>query len=1060
MSEAASFDANTGPLATRLLLAQDPATPPRQLQELGQGVNSRAIKEAVVRNPNSPPALLLRLAGRYWQPFLENPVLPLLLLEDPGLPHRLPLRVLRALVRREGVPPLILQTLARHKDREVREGAKFHVDFPTASSATDLELAADWQATVRTTLAQLPAPAGTLAELLSTGCVPDWLLDNVASTRNPLVRTAFFEASHQPTASPALQQAADMLRRAAGEPKSRRYHHDYGYGASVDRWRVGQGTLTEAELTRLANGNPTWQLLAAKAPNLPPALVERLARSAAPKVVAAIARRAGLPPAVALVLASRGLLLATHGLAQNPSTPEHVLASLARNPDTTTRQRVGRNPRTPPITLAALATDAQDHVRYAVAGNRHTPPEALEKLAIDADRDIRKRVGHNPACTPAIYARHLVHDIDAKVRSSIAGRTGLPQSILQQFLDDPESEVRHSAAYNSGTPRHILDFINLHHHDTPAERPPLPEWGQGKGWRNGPTGRRETISEQDQHRVSRMYGHEKPAPTADEVLAWANSPNLQLRRTVAFMTSSADALHRLAADEDAEIRRYTAGSKHADIKLLVPLATDPDETVRAAVAGQALLAEHHPELLRQLVAEGNEKINRSAAGNSQANSALLDELAHDSDEKVRKAVAGNPRALPHTLTRLNDDPSPAVRKALLRNPNLPVAVLLARLAGGSTDVRVTLAGNEATPPDVFWQLAQEDNDDIRSAIAYNKAAPARVLEYLWENQGPDRKRNSALAHHPNTSEELMGRIAADTEPHAMGYLLDHPAITPALFRQLLALMTAPKAKQYLAYSHSKKRPDWFYDALLDDGDPDVLGSLAHQRDTPETVLVELARRAPLTEKSFDHLTHALVSNNTVPQAVLETLVANRTEADATEGAPWWYATLAAHPHVTPALLATVLEAALAYQRRHRSRWFSRRHPDTWLALVNNPKLPTELLHHFAEHPAREVRYALLQRPDCPPEMRQQMRAAALRRNLEKGTSVLGRASAVADTATSAEWLRWLLPKAGWVERLAMIENPNLPDDLLVVLAQDAHRLVRAAAQQRQATGQVPDLVAG
>ena len=279
-----------------------------------------------------------------------------------------------------------------------------------------------------------------------------------------------------------------MLRRAAGEPQSRRYYHDYGHGASVDRWRVGQGALTQAELTRLATGNPTWQLLAAKAPNLPPALVERLARSANPKVAAAIARRPGLPPAVVLSLASRGLLLATHGLAQNPSTPEHVLASLARNPDATTRQRVGRNPHTPPATLAALATDAQDRVRYAVAGNRRTPPEALEKLATDADPDIRERVGHNPACTSAIYARHLVHDADVKVRTALARRTGLPLPVLRQFLDDPEKEVRHAAAYNHATPRHILDFINLHHHDTPAERPPLPEWGQGKGWRSGPVG--------------------------------------------------------------------------------------------------------------------------------------------------------------------------------------------------------------------------------------------------------------------------------------------------------------------------------------------------------------------------------------------------------------------------------------------------------------------------------------------------------------------------------------------------------------------------------------------
>ncbi len=1061
MSNASPTAANDLPLAQRLPLALDPATPPAQLAALGWNRNNGAIKRAVAANPNTPPGVLLHLASRYWAAFLENPVLPLLLLEDPGLPLRLPLTMLRALVRRPKVPALLLQTLARHADREVREGAKYHVSFPAELAATAPDSpaapAAAWQTTLRATLTQLPAPPGTLAELLSTNSVPDWLLEAVASTRSPLVRTALFEASRREGASPALKATASMLRRAAGETRENRYHHDYGWGESVQRWRVGQGALTEAELTRLAGGNATWQLLAARAANLPPALVARLARSPHPRIVVAIARRPDLAPAVVLALASRGLPAVALALASSTAAPEAVLASLARHPTAEVRVRVARNRRTPPATLAVLATDADDNVRGYVASNRYCPAASLAALATDADPDVRQRVARNPACPPALFAQPLRHDASAKVRETLAKRPDLPHALHLQLMDDPDGKVAFAAQYNYRVPRHLLEFFNLYQHTPAAERPPTPAWGDGPGFGQRATGPRVVNSWGDEHRERRLYGHEKPPPTDEEMVEWAASPTDSLRQTLAFATRNPAVLELLVADPVDWVRRYVADNPATPVALLVRLAADATPEVRARVATKAPLATHAPALLHQLATEGNDKVAEGAAANEAADPALLDQLAHHPTEAVRVAVAGNPQAHPATLARLGQQPSDLLREKLLRNPATPVAVLVAHLASGATAVRHLLAGNAATPPDVLLQLAQENDDELTATLAYNKAAPLPVLRYLWEQQGPERKRNTSLASHPHADEALLMDIAADTEPHAMGYLLDHPAMTEALFGRLLARMTAPKAKTYLAYTHSKARPAWFYDLLLADNDPAVLEALAHQRETPETVLLALARRPPADKHSNSHLPMRLVSNNTVPLAVLETLVAQRAELDATEGDPWWYGQLAAHPNVSPALLRQVLAACLVGRHKHGYPGRESRFHRTWLALVRNPKLPTDLLPQFADHAAREVRQALLQRPDCPADLREQMRRTALQHNLEHGHSLLGRASALA--LASAEWLRHLFPKAGWVERLAMVENPQLPADLLALLAADAHRLVRAAAGQRQATGQVPDLLA-
>src|SRR5687767_2225721 len=137
----------TGGKKTLRAEACDPATTPRRLRELAGSGWGREV----AANPNAPVDLLLKLAARHFDSFLANLVLPLLLLEDPGLFHKLTTPSLRRLLRGENLPENLLASLCRHKDAEVRQSARLHVrsaDKLDAAGDPVLQSLGDWRADV------------------------------------------------------------------------------------------------------------------------------------------------------------------------------------------------------------------------------------------------------------------------------------------------------------------------------------------------------------------------------------------------------------------------------------------------------------------------------------------------------------------------------------------------------------------------------------------------------------------------------------------------------------------------------------------------------------------------------------------------------------------------------------------------------------------------------------------------------------------------------------------------------------------------------------------------
>lgn len=162
--------------ADYLARASDPTTAGEVLEALWQDLEfyrtplepaaQLRVRHAIARNPSLPLGIAAHCFGQLAGSLAENPVLPLLLLENPALADAAPDETLMRMVRRNDAPPVLLEILTRHKTRQVREAARLHIAL--YGEATEEQ--------VRAELAALPIGGkDKLATLHAWEQVPGWL---------------------------------------------------------------------------------------------------------------------------------------------------------------------------------------------------------------------------------------------------------------------------------------------------------------------------------------------------------------------------------------------------------------------------------------------------------------------------------------------------------------------------------------------------------------------------------------------------------------------------------------------------------------------------------------------------------------------------------------------------------------------------------------------------------------------------------------------------------------------------------------------------------------------
>jgi hypothetical protein len=116
-------------LALVVAVAKNPSARPAILTLLATH-SDEGVASAVAQNPNTPIESLLYLAPKHPQAFQDNPLLPLLLLEDPGLFKRFSVGVVLSLLKAPYPYPALLEYAANLTDSACRKVAAMKLKDP------------------------------------------------------------------------------------------------------------------------------------------------------------------------------------------------------------------------------------------------------------------------------------------------------------------------------------------------------------------------------------------------------------------------------------------------------------------------------------------------------------------------------------------------------------------------------------------------------------------------------------------------------------------------------------------------------------------------------------------------------------------------------------------------------------------------------------------------------------------------------------------------------------------------------------------------------------------
>lgn len=1025
--------------------------------------------------------LLLKLGARQFDAFLVNPVLPLLLLEDPGFFLKLSAASLRRLLRREQLPESLLASLLRHGDAEVRDSAALHVQQTKA--------AGDHGDAVRRSLAESRADTAALPELFDLRLVPAWLSEPLAGTPNAELRD--FVVSVLERGVEAETAALGKLYRRAGAALPRP-----GKPSRSD------STLNAEDMRRLATGGPWVRGVAARHPNTPPESLARLARDPVLGVRVSALRHPFTPEEALWAGSAAVLPILRRAVARNPAATDAMLARLASDPDPTVRRAVAAHRYLEPKALTVLAGDADAAIREAVARHRLTVPDVLEKLSADTDARVRRAAARHPMTPVTVFTR-LAADPDENVRAAMAQRRDLPNDLLCVLACDANGHVHHLARFNRSNPHDLIgelmhlpnDLEAVHrtvargkrrltkrvapkpvarryHFSFPTRRwkePRNPHHSEQHSIAYNPATPPEELArlveEGDEWILQAVAGnpsapvpllrqlHHHPRRTWRLYHALARNPNFP-----------ADLLARMAAQQEASCRRSVCWNPAAPVELLVSLARDPDASVRCAVAG---LARTPVETLVAMCEDPDEPVQRSLLANSAVPWSAVERwlpraerdtewrqtlarrsdlpaewrarLLRDPEVSVRLAFAHKERLTQEDLDCLVHDPEPSIRQVIFERSLSQPAEVLADLAQSADPHQlVLLARAQKLPPALIEQFASHPAEDVRATLAGNPVMPDTILLRLAEDVSD--KVQQALRSHPRCPPEVVDRWLAGGVPAGMDIyaLLRCAGLRDHHYRRLLA--GGIDVCRNVAQNEQTPLP--ILEALLNGEHAKDLYGLGRSRQLPDSMYETIIARLELAA-----LRHFTAMSYHTPRSVAERIGITGKIDDFYERRT--RTMLARRRDMGVEFLCQLLERELGWHQKERPRWYRcpRAEYNVLASLATRLEIPFAKFEPLLNDGDPAIRRALIARPDLPAEWRARLQAAALNRAVIGRTS-WARLAALCHPETKADALRTFARTGRWLERLAVVRNPAAPADTLELLSTDSNHVIRAEARAR------------
>jgi hypothetical protein len=676
----------------------------------------------------------------------------------------------------------------------------------------------------------------------------------------------------------------------------------------------------------------------------------------------------------------------------------------------------------PPETLARYQRSSWWIDRAAIARHPDCPAPVLKALSADASPVVRAAVSAWKPPTGDEVA-HMLADVPEPAsdwRKAFEEELGSSSSAVGK----PESGVKRS---------HLSWLIMI--------------------WRLECTGRAQLVNESDRLMLRRITFRDH----------WMRV------KLAGNPATPVVVLEALAKDEDSDVRRAVAGNPSTPVKLLEEIAKAKDEWVRRALANnRATPVSVLVRLARGYTVDANDDVAIYAYHNLISSGARLDAFAASGSGAVRRAVAMSDATSVAVLEQLAKDKNSDVRSAVAGNPATPVALLEQLVKDENKSVRECVAGNSATPVTLLEQLVKDENKSVRACVAKNSATPVTLLEQLAKDE--DSTVRSWVASNATTPAALMEQLAKDKNSNVRSCVASN-ATTPAALLEQLAKDGDRNVRWRIARNSSA--PFAALEGLAKNDNIGVRSLIAEKSATPVALLEQFAK------DENRYVRQAVVENPATPVALLEQFAKDddRTVRLA----------VVDNPATPVALLEQLAKDAHSDVRKSVAR-----NPSAPIALLEqlakdedsgvrqaaagNPSTPANILRALAVDYFSGVRAAVAGNPAVPADVLEallldpggnldlapgaledeaslkQLRAELLAGILSGKKPSRERAYGLLQPDCPVPVLTRCARSSLWLERCAIAQNPGTPEKVLRQLAVDPVPAVRAAAQERLASG--------
>ncbi|MBF2066695.1 MAG: HEAT repeat domain-containing protein [Calothrix sp. C42_A2020_038] len=680
--------------------------------------------------------------------------------------------------------------------------------------------------------------------------------------------------------------------------------------------------------------------------------------------------------------------------------PEAFLAGLHRN----TLIQIARNPCVPGHILEALFKNpktATKKVRAAIANNLNTPIHLLEQLAGDDDAWVRQTVFQNPNTPATIY--RLFYEYSSAIqnpdttgatlseiakrdweytRTGVASHPNTPPEILMKLAYNKSWKTRAAVAGNPSVPVEVLEILV------------------------------------DDKRLGVCHAViRNPITPASLLVRMLSNYKFYQRQDIARHPNATPAiLELLARDTDCYVRVAVVENPNTPMKLLTYLAQDKDFYVRNHVAGNYRTPE---TVLAQLADDSEYMVRQYVAYNPKTPVSVLRKLATDEDNNVRCAVAENISTPDDVLALLEQDKVEWVKAKAKKFRQTKLINPLHQ--DFSTEDNTLVAVNPETPIEVLLELVRTDTYQVHLLSIQNicrRMATSNMSTALLEKCAvfDTIEIQIALARHPNIPESVAAKLVSSQSVRLRRLVAQNPNI----------IQVAPELVK----------------KLLQDKDEDVR----------HTVLARLLREKT-TNNCLNHPNFyceflqewQAVQNPDASSQVLIELAQSQ-----------WIIireAVALHPKAAMILFAPSIEPKLNTSRSCCKSDGSMtlleklaldEHTAVKIAVARNSNSPADVLENLARNykPNNSIHIAAVKALiNYYPRGKLYLKSF-INNNFASISNFFVLLHHLAPSDLLAKHGR----SSSWLERYAVATNPNTPQQIRQMLAQDANRIVRAAAK--------------